>query len=112
MNTNKELKRQLERFKKEIKKAYNKNALSDYLSETEIYNHDFTISLTASGKLEYKSVSIMLAFGGPNIYLDTGADYELIGVWGGTREELYLEGDIVEEIDNYFEDLYECMKER
>lgn len=112
MNTNNELKRQLERFKKEITKAYKKNNLWDYLNELEIYNHDFTINLNASGKLEYKSVSIMLAFGGPNIYFDTGADYELIGVWGGTREELHIEGDIVEEIDNYFEDLYECMKGR
>lgn len=63
-------------------------------------------------QLEYKSVSIMLAFGGPNIYLDTGANYELIGLWGGTREELYIDGEIVEEIDNYFEDLYECIKGR
>lgn len=111
MNTNNELKRQLERIKNELAEAHEKGTLCEYFGEIEIYNHDFTINLTASGKLEYKSVSIMLAFGGPNIYLDTGKDYELIGLWGETREELYLDGDIVEEIDNYFEDVYECMKE-
>lgn len=112
MSTNNELKRQLERIKNELAEAHENGTLWEYLGETEIYNHDFTINLNASGKLEYKSVSIMLTFGGPNIYLDTGANYELIGLWGGTREELYLDGEIVEEIDNYFEDLFECMKER
>ena len=112
MNTSDELRRQLERIRKELTKAYKKGKLLDYLDDLEIYNHDFTINLNAGGKLEYKSISIMLAFGGPNIYLDTGANYELIGLWGGTREELYLEGDIVEDIDNYFENLFECLKER
>ena len=112
MNTNDELKMRLKRLKKELTKAYKKGNLDDYLSKLEIYNHDFTASLTAGGKLEYKSVCIMLAFGGPNIYLDTGANCELIGLWGGQREELYLDGDIVEDIDNYFENLFECVKER
>ena len=112
MNTCDELKRQLGQIRKELTKAYRKGKLWDYLAEQEIYNQEFRITVAASGKLEYKSISIMLAFGGPNIYLDTGANYELIGLWGGTREELYLEGDIVEDIDNYFENLFECLKER
>ena len=56
MNTDNELKRQLEHFKKEITKAYKKGKLEDYLSKIDIYNYDFTINLNINRKLEYKSI--------------------------------------------------------
>lgn len=104
MSTNKDLEKQLEYFESEIIEAYENDGLWEYLMDLDIYNCDFTIRLGSRG-LEYSSVRVMLACGGPNIYLDTD-EGALIGAWGSDREELYLDSDIIEQIDDYFEDYY------
>lgn len=104
MSTNKDLEKQLEYFESEMIEAYERDGLWEYLMELDIYNCEFAITLGGQG-LEYKSVCVMLACGGPNIYLDT-EEGALIGAWGSDREKLYLDSDIIEEINNYFEDYY------
>lgn len=104
MSNNKDLKRQLKYFKDEITEAYESSDFWEYLANLDIYNIDFTVT-SCSGGLEYKSVCIMVACGGPNIYIDTG-EGALVGAWGGDREKIYLGNNIINDMNNYFEDYY------
>ena len=108
MSNNKDLKIQLEYFKDEMAEAYENNDFWEYLANLDIYNIDFTVT-SCNQVLKYKSVCIMVACGGPNIYIDTG-NGAVIGAWGGDREKIYLDNNIINEINNYFEDYYDNFK--
>lgn len=108
MSNNKDLKTQLEYFKNEITETYDNGDFREYLENLDIYNVDFTTTLCGQ-RLEYKSVFLTLAWGGPGIYLDTNKGV-LIGAWGGDREKIYLDNNIINEINNYFEDYYKNFK--
>nr|DAR72341.1 MAG TPA: hypothetical protein [Caudoviricetes sp.] len=108
MINNKDLEIQLEYFKDEMTEAYENNDFWEYLANLDIYNIDFTITLCYQ-VLKYKSVCIMVACGGPNIYIDT-SNGALIGAWGGDREKIYLDNNIINEINSYFEDYYDNFK--
>lgn len=108
MNSNKKLKKELEYFDSEMREAYGNDELWEYLADLDIYSIDFTVRL-CNRELVYRSVWLMLACGGPNIYLDTD-ERALIGAWGSDREKLYLDSDIIEGIDNYFESYYEALR--
>lgn len=108
MSNNKDLKTQLEYFKNEITETYDNGDFREYLENLDIYNIDFIVT-SCLGGLEYKSVCIMVACGGSNIYIDTDKG-ALIGAWGGDREKIYLDNNIINEINNYFEDYYENFK--
>ena len=79
--------------------------LYDYFDEV----YDIEYRIDRSG--EYKSVSLMIAFGGPNIYVDTNDSYVKL-YWGSTYVEAPISYDISEEIDNIFEEYYRCMSNR
>ena len=97
------------RVREEIEEYYNgfKNedgeevSLFDYLSDVL----DFEI--TINSRMEYSSCKIWVALGGPNVWIDT-AEREIKLAWGGERDSLYLESDICDEIDAYFEEIYNC----
>ena len=77
-------------------------SLYDYFDDV------FDIEYRISGNREFRSVQIMIACGGPNIYIDTGtAQVELY--WWGDRASYPISYSTRDEIDAYFEDLYNCM---
>lgn len=108
MSNNKDLKTQLKYFENEITEAYENTNFWEYLDNLDIYNIDFTITSSIRG-LEYKSVFLTLAWGGPGIYLDTDKG-ALIGAWGEDKEKIYLDNNIINEINDYFEDYYKNFK--
>ena len=56
---------------------------------------------------EYRSVQVMIACGGPNIYVDTASKaVELY--WRTDRAKYYLLSDTVDAIDECFRELFEC----
>lgn len=110
MTTVERLQQQIDHLHSEITNIYKAGNLGEWLDDLEVYNYDFLTTLNGLGRLEYKSVCVMIACGGPNIYIDTAGKYELIGLWGGDRVEKYLECEIVNEIDDYFEALFESVK--
>lgn len=55
----------------------------------------------------YRAVVVMIAWGGPNIYINTKTGYVEL-YWWGESAKCPLGNDLIEEIDNYFEELYEC----
>lgn len=71
--------------------------LYDYLSDTDLYD----IEYRTGNNREYRSVCIMIACGGPNIYIDTKAKaIELY--WWGDHEHALLSDSVIDAIDEYF----------
>ena len=74
----------------------------------DYFNRDiFDIEYRSNAEGEYRSVKIMIAYGGPNIYIDTSRKAVLLYWWSESAEYSLL-SSTCNEIDNYFEELYNC----
>lgn len=71
----------------------------------DIYNIDYTIGSDG----DYKSCRLMIACGGPNIYIDT-ADAAVQLYWWSDRATAYFNRDTAEAIDEVFEEYYNCTR--
>ena len=71
----------------------------DYFDE--VYDIEYRID----GKGEYKSVQLMIAYGGPNIYVDTNDNYVKL-YWGSNYAKAPISYTVSDEIDNIFEEIY------
>ncbi len=96
------------RVREEIENYYNgfeedgeEKGLYDYLSD--ILDFDITIN----SKMQFSSCKVWIALGGPNVWIDT-AEREIKLAWGGERDSVWLDGEICEEIESYFEEIYNC----
>lgn len=76
--------------------------LWDYF-EDGIYNIDYVVD---SNK-ELEAVRIMVACGGPNIYINTW-DKQVELFWWTESGKYYLSNGICDEINAYFEELWNC----
>lgn len=78
----------------------------DYLSDNVL-----DVKYTVDNDLDYVSARVMIAFGGPNIYIDTVTSrVELY--WGSSEVHAYMDYKTRDVIDDYFEDEYKCRRER
>ena len=76
--------------------------LYDYF-EGGVYDVEFR----SGSDREYRSVRIMVACGGPNIFIDTAAQaVELY--WWTDRASYLIDSDTVKEIDAWAEEWYQC----
>lgn len=80
-------------------------SMYDYF-EDYIYDIEYTIS----SDFDYVSARIMIAFGGPNIYINTNNKRVELYWWGSTAYTA-LSNRAAETIDAYFEDLYSMHRE-
>lgn len=56
---------------------------------------------------EYRSARIMIAYGGPNIYIDTqSGKVELY--WWNEEGEAWIDDEVVDAINEFMEELYNC----
>ena len=55
----------------------------------------------------YTQIGYSAGVCGPNICIDTNYN-EIRGFWGSDRESAWLPSEIAEEIDNIFEEIYNC----
>ena len=69
----------------------------------DFYDVDYVVG---SDK-KYKACRVLVAFGGPNIYIDTW-EQKVQLEWWGEHAEAYIPNDLCEQIDEFFEMLYEC----
>lgn len=67
----------------------------------------YDIEYRVDSDRQYRSVSIMVACGGPNIYIDTRKKAVLL-YWWTDFAEYPLSSTVCDEIDNYFEELFNC----
>ena len=65
------------------------------------------IEYRIGGRMELRSVQVMVACGGPNIYIDTGVKAVQL-FWWSDRAEYPLGYDACAEIDEWAEQLFEC----
>lgn len=72
----------------------------DYF-DSDIYD----IEYRCGSRKEYRSARIMVACGGPNIYIDTKARAVLL-YWWNESAEYPLTSSACEAVDSYFEDLF------
>lgn len=72
---------------------------------THLLNNTFDVKYTVDNDLDYVSTRAMIAFGGPNIFVDTNnGRVELY--WGSSKAYAYLSNSAIAAIDAYFEDEY------
>lgn len=71
--------------------------------DSDIYDIEYRIG----SDRQYRSVSIMVACGGPNIYIDTKRKAVLL-YWWSDFAEYPLTSSTCEAIDSYFEELFNC----
>lgn len=81
---------------------YEQQSIGDYLSDC------LDIEYRANSEKEYRSAEITVAWGGPNIYIDT-AENAVKLYWGSSRAEWYFPNDVANEIDEFCEEMWNCL---
>lgn len=76
-------------------------------SLNEYLNRVLEITYLTGPKKEFKGVELLVAFGGPNIYVNTRYN-QVEGYWGGTNCTLSFKDELG--LNDYFEDMWECTK--
>ncbi len=88
------------------------NALAENEDSEKFYEYFedvLDVEYRTYNNLDYKGAYIYLSLGGPNVWVDTIAgSVEL--AWGTDRAIAYLNEDVVNMIDDYFEELFNCQK--
>ena len=87
------------------------------LCESDVYpvswfdwlgDNEYDIEYTVGGDKEYRGVRIMIACGGPNIYINTkSGDVELY--WWNESARYPMSKEVIDYIDSIYEDLFACM---
>ncbi len=93
----------------ECRKTFDESELEalsvyDYLSRSY---YDLEYRVDAQGN--YKSVEIMVAGGGPSIYIDTGCNAVKL-FWWGEKAEYSISPEAASAIDEYFEEEFRYMR--
>ena len=79
----------------------------DQASMWDYFNDVYDIEYRLNAEREFKSVALMVACGGPNIWVDTGnCKVELF--WWGDYAYWPISNDVADEIDEVFSEIYSC----
>ena len=89
-------------YKDSVMEAYEKEELYEYFEDP------LDIEFRCDARKRFRNVAVMLAFGGPNVYVDT-KDREVKCYWGGSRGFAWLPSEVCNEIEEYFEELWEYL---
>ena len=66
------------------------------------------IDYITNSKKEYKACRIMIAWGGPNIYVNTW-ERKVELYWWTDSAEFYLSSDVCNQINDYMEEYFNCL---
>ena len=77
------------------------------LSLYDYFEDCYDIEYRIGSDRRLRSVCIMVACGGPNIYIDT-ASRAVELYWWGDRASYPIDKDVCDEIDYYFEEIFNC----
>lgn len=75
----------------------------------DYFNDVYDISYTVDGDLDYCGVRLMVACGGPNIYIDT-VQKKVLLYWWTDYAEYDLASEVVDEINAVFIEYYEMKR--
>lgn len=79
----------------------------EMLSMYDYFEDVLDIEYRIGSDKQLRSVQIMVTCGGPNIYIDT-ASKQVELYWWGDRASYPIENDVCDEIDDFFEEIYQC----
>ena len=83
----------------------------DDIEEATLYDYFedgvLDVDYIVNSQKEYKACRILIAYGGPNIYINTFSR-ELELYWWTESEKIELDSDICNMIDEYMEELFNC----
>lgn len=84
----------------EINKSYENGELLDYVNDNA-----YDVEIISGMDKEYRGARLLLAGGGPTVYLDTRTGY-VEGFWGTESYSYPIDSDANSEIDSYFEEVW------
>ena len=73
----------------------------------DYFNDFYDVNYVVDSDKKYKACRVLVAYGGPNIYIDTW-DGQVQLEWWGEHAEAHIPNDLCEQIDEFFEMLYNC----
>ena len=73
----------------------------------DYFNDFYDVDYVVGSDKKYKACRVLVAFGGPNICIDTWIKRVMLS-WWGEYAKAYIPDDLCEQIDEFFEMLYEC----
>tara|TARA_R110002110_G_scaffold8735_4_gene43598 strand:- start:499 stop:834 length:336 start_codon:yes stop_codon:yes gene_type:complete len=91
---------------REMVDGYAANVRSQKLEAEEAGEYSVKYTIDRDGR--YISVALMLAGGGPVIWLDTG-DQEITGYWGADKYKALIYPDEYDYLDDYWQEQYKCL---
>ena len=80
----------------------------EQLTLYDYFEDALDIEYRCDGRREYRSVSVMVACGGPNIYVDTDENAVLL-YWWGDRARYSLDSDTAAAVDEWAEEYWNCL---
>lgn len=107
--------RHVESIAEELKKVYNgevENEDGEIVSFWEYFVGEeaddvYDVEYTIGSNKEYRGVRLMVACGGPNIYIDTRAG-EVQLYWWTDKATAWIPREVCDAIDEVWEELYNC----
>ena len=76
-------------------------SIYDYMSDIL----DFEITIDSG--MNYCACRVYVTLGGPTVWIDTHAGTVELR-WGREESRYYLDGDIIDAVNDYFEEFYNC----
>ena len=73
----------------------------------DYFNDFYDIDYIVDSNKKYKACRVLVAFGGPNICIDTRMQRVRLS-WWGEYAKAYIPDDLCEQIDDFFKAIYEC----
>ena len=103
-----------EAYEKEYDEWYAKQSnLEDELDEAKeretlrgYFDDYLDLSYIVNGSKDYEGVRVWVTIGGPSVYIDTDKGAVVLN-WGGTHSEYYLSSNVVQAVDEIFEEYYD-----
>ena len=115
----KELQKMCENIRTELEELYDNDWTEEERDQRQedgepcdlydYFNDVLDVEYTISSQGDFLGASIWVTIGGPSIWIDT-RENEIKGRWGSDAVNIWLPSEISNEIDNIFEEQYNCMK--
>ena len=80
----------------------------EQVSFYDYFENALDIDYITNSQKEYKACRIMVAYGGPNIYINTW-ERKVELYWWTDSASFYLSGDTCSAIDEYAEEFFNCL---
>ena len=116
-----ELKNYVDGIAKDLKALYAADFTEEEIEQKEsndepydlysYFNDALDVEYTIDCNGDFLGARIAVTLGGPNVFVDTRRGI-VDGFWGCDHEEAWIPAEICNEINVYFEDAYECIRNR